>query len=75
MVSWGISERLALKIAGRRSRVVFDRYPVVSPTGVQDTTRKLPDNPSDRRHTHRHNGGILTVIACATVVPRIATHT
>jgi integrase len=41
MVNLGVPERMAMKVSGHRSRTVFDRYHIVSPSGLQEVARKL----------------------------------
>ncbi|HXX74158.1 MAG TPA: site-specific integrase, partial [Nitrospiraceae bacterium] len=41
LVNAGVSERVAMKITGHRTREVFDRYHIVSPSDLQEASRKL----------------------------------
>lgn len=41
MVNRGVPERVAMKITGRRTRTIFDRYHIVSPADLQEAARKL----------------------------------
>jgi integrase len=46
LVNSGVPEHTAMKIAGHRSRTVFDRYAIVSAADLQEATRKLLVNGS-----------------------------
>jgi len=41
MIRAGISEKVAMTISGHRTRAVFDRYDIVSPSDIRDAARKL----------------------------------
>lgn len=41
MVNRGVPERVAMKITGHRTRTVFDRYHIISPSDLQEAARKL----------------------------------
>ena len=41
MVNKGVVERVAMTVTGHKSRSVFDRYHIVSPSDLQDVARKL----------------------------------
>jgi len=41
LVNAGVSETVAMKVTGHRTRAVFDRYNIVSPSDLQTATAKL----------------------------------
>jgi integrase len=41
MANLGVPERVAMEVSGHRSRTVWDRYDIVSPSDLQDVARKL----------------------------------
>jgi hypothetical protein len=41
LVNAGVAERIAMQITGHRTRSVFDRYHILSPTDLQEAARKL----------------------------------
>jgi hypothetical protein len=41
LVRAGVRERVAMEISGHRTRSVFERYNIVSPSDVQEAARKL----------------------------------
>ena len=41
LIRAGVSERVAMRISGHRSRSVFDRYNITSDRDLQDAARKL----------------------------------
>jgi len=46
MVNKGVVERVAMTVTGHKSRSVFDRYHIVSPTDLQDVVKKLTGTPA-----------------------------
>ena len=52
MVNREVSERVTMKITGHRTRTIFDRYHIVSPTDLQEAARKLAGTLSGRPTTN-----------------------
>ena len=59
VVNAGVPERVAMTVTGHRTRAVFDRYHIVSPSDLQEVARRL-------------TGTITGTTARAEVAPRSA---
>jgi hypothetical protein len=55
MVNAGVVERVAMTVTGHKTRAVFDRYHIVSPSDLQDVAQKLA--AAANGHNRRHNDG------------------
>ena len=58
LVNRGVPERVAMKITGHRTRSVFDRYHIVTPTDLQEAARKLTGTFSGT--SEQKNQGVLS---------------
>ena len=59
MVRAGIPERVAMEIAGHKTRAVFDRYHIVSPADLRDAAARLNQAfSSPNGHKFGHNPGV-----------------
>jgi hypothetical protein len=47
LINAGVPERVAMTVTGHRTRSVFDRCHIVSPTDLRDVARRLtpPEDP------------------------------
>lgn len=50
LVNAGVVERVAMTVTGHKTRSVFDRYHIVSPSDLQDVARKLASMNSGMRN-------------------------
>jgi integrase len=55
MVNAGVAERVAMKVTGHKTRAIFDRYHIVSPSDLQDVARRLSAVPG-KQSTERASG-------------------
>ena len=59
LIRAGVSERVAMRISGHRSRSVFDRYNITSDRDLQDAARKLASYIEQiERHSEDDTGTI-----------------
>lgn len=56
MVNAGISERVAMKITGHKTRAMFDRYHIVDKKDLKTAAKKLSNY---RDELHGHNLGTI----------------
>jgi hypothetical protein len=68
MVHAGISEYVAMKMSGHKTRDVFDRYDIVGESDLREAAHKLSERLSDRSMTK------TMTIAPSDVQPSVLSH-
>jgi integrase len=59
LVNAGVSERVAMKITGHKTRSIFDRYHVVSPGDLRNAMRKITQAQGVQNGAQRPEGGAV----------------